>query len=202
LLRRNGRWALGLAALFISGAVLAQKPAAKPAAAPPPPERLAACAACHGADGNSAVAGVPSLAGQPKIFLENYLVLVREGLRGNDVMRELLKGTKDADLVALANYYTALPPKPASQAKPDPALYRRGQQLARAKLCTTCHLSGFQGREQMPRLAGQREDFLYEIMVAYQNNKRAGGDTMMSAALYGIPDADIKALAHYLAHHK
>lgn len=142
---------------------------------------------------------MPSLAGQPKVFLENYLVLVREGLRGNDVMRELLKGTKDPELIALANYYTALPPRPASTAKPDPALYKRGQQLARTKLCGTCHLPDYAGREQMPRLAGQREDFLYDVMVAYQQNKRSGGDTMMSAALYGIPDADLKALAHFLA---
>jgi cytochrome c553 len=51
----------------------------------------------------------------------------------------------------------------------------------------------------MPRLAGQREDFLAEAMFAYQQNRRAGGDTIMAASLYGIPAADIKALAHYLA---
>jgi cytochrome c553 len=190
VLRNAGRWALGLAALFIFTAQ-----------AQPPAARLAACAACHGADGNSSMAGVPSLAGQPKIFLENYLVLVREGLRGNDAMRELLKGTKDAELVALANYYTALKPKPEAGAL-DKALFQRGRLVAQKTHCGSCHLPDFRGREQMPRLAGQREDFLYDIMIAYQKNKRAGGDTMMSAALYGIADADIKALAHFLARSK
>jgi cytochrome c553 len=191
MLQHAGRWFLtGATALFISSA-----------GAQPSPERLAPCAACHGADGNSAVAGVPSLAGQPKIFLENYLVLVREGLRGNDAMRELLRGVKDPEIIALANHYTALAPKPQPGAA-DAALMKRGRQVAQKNRCGTCHLPDFRGREQMPRLAGQREDFLYDIMVAYQKNKRAGGDTMMSAALYGIPDADLKALAHFLAHSK
>ena len=51
----------------------------------------------------------------------------------------------------------------------------------------------------MPRLAGQREDFLAEAMLAYRHNRRPGGDTMMSGALYGIPEADFKALAHYFS---
>jgi cytochrome c553 len=36
-------------------------------------------------------------------------------------------------------------------------------------------------------------------MLAYRDNRRAGGDTIMAAALYGVPDADIRALAHYLS---
>jgi len=55
------------------------------AAAQPKPETLAACAACHGPGGNSQIPQFPSLAGQPKVFVENQLVLIREGLR--DVRR-------------------------------------------------------------------------------------------------------------------
>ena len=62
-----------------------------------------------------------------------------------------------------------------------------------------CHLPDFRGREQMPRLAGQREEFLAEAMLQYRQNRRPGGDTMMAAALYGIPETDFRALAHYLA---
>ena len=51
----------------------------------------------------------------------------------------------------------------------------------------------------MPRLAGQREEFLAEVMLQYRQNRRAGGDTMMAAALYGIAEADFKALAHYFS---
>lgn len=161
-------------------------------------ERLAACAACHGADGNSPVPGVPSLAGQPRIFLENYMVLTREGIAGTAVMRTLLKGVSDAEIVALARHYSALPLRPNADPV-DETLFERGRQLAERNRCASCHEASYRGRDQMPRLAGQREDFLAEVMLQYRQNRRPGGDTMMAAALYGIPEADFKALAHYFS---
>ncbi|MFY9317642.1 MAG: c-type cytochrome [Burkholderiales bacterium] len=183
---RLGRWAL-LAALFVCTAQ-----------AQVPEERLRACAACHGADGNSAIAGTPSIAGQPKIFLENYLVLTREGLRGNDVMQGLLKRVPDKEIVALAVHYTKLKSR-SPEDKTDPKLFNRGKEIAARNRCASCHEKNFQGREQMPRLAGQREEFLAEVMLQYRQNRRPGGDTLMNAALHGIPEADFKALAHYFS---
>ena len=185
-LLRPGRWGIFLTAFFIS-VVQAQTE-----------ERLKVCAGCHGADGNSVIAGTPSLAGQPRVFLENYLVLTREGLRGTDVMRQLLKGITDREITALAAHYAKLGPR-AQASGVDKKLFERGRAVAAKNRCGTCHLPDYHGREQMPRLAGQREDFLAEVMFAYQQNRRAGGDTIMAASLYGIPAADIKALAHYLA---
>jgi cytochrome c553 len=182
----KGRWAL-LAALFISGAVQAQAPAS-----------TTACAACHGPDGNSTLAGTPSIAGQPRVFLENYLVMTREGLRGNDVMRGLLKGVPDKELVALAVYFSKLKAK-TQEAKADPKLFERGRDIASKNRCASCHEKTFYGREQMPRLAGQREDFLNDVLLQYRKNTRPGGDTLMNAALHGIPEADFKALAHYFS---
>ena len=183
---RLGRWALP-AALFICAAH-----------AQVPEERLRACAGCHGADGNSAIAGTPSIAGQPKIFLENYLVLTREGLRGNDVMRGLLKDVPDKDLVAMAKHYSALKASPQNLPV-DQRLFEKGKTIAAKNRCASCHDKTFHGREQMPRLAGQREEFLAEAMLQYRQNRRPGGDTMMNAALHGIPEADFKALAHYFS---
>lgn len=183
---KAGRWAAGLTALFI-GAAQAQFE-----------EKLKTCGACHGADGVSHTAGVPSLAGQPKLFLENYLVLTREGIAGTDVMRGLLKGVPDKEITALATHYSGLQPKGFS-GPVDKKLFEKGKQIAAGNRCGSCHLSDFHGRDQMPRLAGQREDFLYDAMRAYQQNKRAGGDTIMAASLYGIPESDLKALAHYLS---
>jgi len=186
-----------LAALFLSctaTAVPAQT--AKPAATPP--ERAQACGACHGPDGNSPTANTPSIAGQPRLFLENYLVMTREGIRGSDVMQGLLKGLPDAELVGLSKHFSALPAKPAPGAR-DAKLFERGRQVAAANRCASCHEKTFRGREQMPRLAGQREDFLAQAMLQYRQNRRPGGDTIMAASLYGIAEADFKALAHYFA---
>ena len=185
-LLQAGRWGVVLTAFFISAASAQVE------------ERLKACTACHGADGNSTLAGTPSLAGQPKVFLENYLVLTREGLRGTKVMQDLLKGVKDPELVAMAAHFSKLAPK-AGEAPVDKALFERGKAVAAKNRCASCHSPDYRGREQMPRLAAQREDFLVEAMLAYQQNRRPGGDTIMAASLYGIAEADIKALAHYLS---
>jgi len=161
-------------------------------------DRVKACAGCHGADGNSVIMGIPSLAAQPMIFLENYLVMTREGIRGLDDMQALLKGVPDRDIIAIAKHYSALPSKPGSGSI-DKNLFRKGREIAAKNRCGICHLPHFRGREQMPRLAGQREEFLAEAMLAYRQNRRPGGDTLMAASLYGIPEADFKALAHYLS---
>jgi cytochrome c553 len=185
LLRSGGRWAL-LAALFISTAQ-AQVGG-----------KIGICAGCHGGDGNSATAGTPSIAAQPKIFLENYLVMTREGIRGSEVMQALLKGMPDRDIGALAQHFSKLPAKPAA-AKADPALFSKGKDVAAKNRCASCHGPAFRGREQMPRLAGQREEFLAEVMLQYRQNRRPGGDTLMAASLYGLPESDFKALAHYFS---
>jgi len=156
------------------------------------------CAACHGPDGNSLIPGTPSIAGQPRIFLENYLVMTREGIRGTEVMQALLKGVPDKEIIALSVHFSKLKAK-SPEGKTDQALFGKGRDIAAKNRCASCHDKTYHGREQMPRLAGQREEFLAEVMLQYRQNRRAGGDTMMAAALYGIAEADFKALAHYFS---
>ena len=60
--------------------------------------------ACHGPGGNSVIAGIPSIAGQPKLFIENQLVLFREELRASPQMLPVVKGMKDAELTRLAEH--------------------------------------------------------------------------------------------------
>lgn len=180
----KGRWAL-LTAFFISIAG-AQ-------------ERVQLCATCHGPDGNSPDPKVPSIAGQPKLFIENQLVIFREELRRSDQMLPVVKGLKDADIVKLAEHFSKLPAKSMESAPADPALVRQAQAKAKELRCGICHLSDYSGQNQVPRLAAQRELYLEREMRAYRDGKRSGGDTIMAAALYGVSDADIKALAHFLS---
>lgn len=125
-------------------------------------------------------------------------MLTREGLRGSDFMHALLQGVPDREIAALATHFSNLPLQPEDGAT-DAARFARGRELARRKHCGNCHRPDFRGQEQMPRLAGQREDFLFAAMLAYRQNRRPGGDTIMAASLYGIPEDDLRALAHYLA---
>jgi cytochrome c553 len=162
-------------------------------------DRLQLCAACHGPDGNSVNPQVPSIAGQPKLFIENQLILFREELRRSDQMLPVVKGLKDPDIIKLAEHFSKLPAKSMETGKADGALVKRASQRAKELRCGICHLSDFSGQNQIPRLAGQREAYLEAEMRAFRDGKRTGGDTIMAAALYGVADADIKALAHYLS---
>jgi len=182
---RKGRWAWLLTALFVSHAF--------------GQERVQLCAACHGDDGNSTNPQIPSIAGQPKLFVETQLVLFREELRKSEQMLPVVKGMKDAEIVKLAEHFSKLPAKGMEGGAPDKSLMKTGQERAKALRCGICHLSDFRGQNQVPRLAGQRETYLAGEMRAYRDGKRSGGDTIMAAALYGVSDADIRALAHFLS---
>ena len=168
------------------------------AAAQPSAARLQACAACHGDDGNSALAGSPSLAGQPRLFLENQLVLIREGVRDVPAMKGLLDGAPDEELAALARHFAAQPAKPTGISI-DTARASRGAAISERALCGTCHLPDYTGRDQMPRLANQREDYLLATLRMFHTGVTPGRDTIMSAALHGLSDADLVDLAHYFA---
>lgn len=182
-LLRKGRWAAGLLAAFFVFPAGSQE----------------ACKACHGPDGNSLQPGIPSIAGQPRLFIENQLVLIREELRPSPQMVPIVKGMKDAEVSRLAGHFSKLPARSMESAPADAKLTKQGTERAKALRCGVCHLPDFSGQNQIPRLAGQREQYLASEMRAYRDSKRKGGDTIMAATLYGVSDADIKALAHFLA---
>jgi cytochrome c553 len=160
--------------------------------------RLVSCAACHGVDGNSKTSASPSLAGQPRTFLENQMIMIREGIRDIPAMKGQLDGVRDPEIIALAKYFSGLPLKPLDAPRKT-ALFERGAILSKQMLCGTCHLPDYRGRDQMPRLAGQREDYLLHSMRQFRDNQAIGRDTIMTASLYGISDTDLVAIAHYLA---
>ncbi|MFL5086809.1 MAG: c-type cytochrome [Xanthobacteraceae bacterium] len=182
---------LGLAAAFFSvGCAAAQNM--------PLAERIAQCGGCHGEDGNSRLEKVPSLAGQPAYFVMNQLFLMRENVRRVEAMMPFVKDLKDDELTALAQHYASLEAKPSDEAI-DRSVIERGAELARSLRCGSCHLPTFAGQEQMPRVAKQRVDYLIEALKSYRDNTRSGAETLMSATVAGLPDADLVALAHYSA---
>ena len=83
---------------------------------------IPACDACHGdrGAGNPGFYGMPALQGQKLQDLAVQLTAYRAGERGNDVyrvMRDVCKGLTDAEIAALASYYSGAPPD-KSLAKP------------------------------------------------------------------------------------
>lgn len=142
--------------------------------------------------------GIPSLAGQPEFFLLNQLFLMREGVRQVEAMEPFVKDLTDADIDALAKHFAKLEAKRNGEPI-DQALARRGAELSAKLRCGSCHLPDMSGQAQMPRLAKQRIDYMIDALKAFRDNTRSGADTLMSAAVYGVSDADLTALAHYAA---
>jgi cytochrome c553 len=161
-------------------------------------ERVQACGACHGEDGNSRMEKIPSLAGQPALFMVNQLIYMREGVRTVEAMTPFVKDLKDADIEALARRFAGLQPK-ASDEPVDRALAARGAEIAAARRCGSCHLPSLAGTDQVPRIARQRVDYLTLSLRRFRDNPYPGADTIMSGAVAGLSDADLDALAHYAA---
>ena len=142
---------------------------------------------------------MPALAGQQAEFTLLQLVLIREGLREVPAMVGSFKGLSDSDLLDLASYYAAATPY-RSPGPRDATLYARGESLSMAMGCNSCHMGDYSGQRQVPRLVNQREDYLAAALRAYRDDRRTGTDTSMNAVMYKTADADIAAIAHFLAH--
>jgi cytochrome c553 len=128
------------------------------------------------------------------------LFLFRGERRPGPAMVAAAKDLTDDDLRAFAARIAALPPPPPPAEAPDPARQARGRALAAARPCGACHKHDFSGGAQVPRLANQREDYLLKAMRDYRSGARIGYGGAMAEELVGLTDADLQALAHFLAH--
>lgn len=158
------------------------------------------CIECHGdAAKPPATPETPVLAGQPELYVLYQLVYFRQGQRKNEVMNELMRDMSDDDLRALAAWVATLPPAtPHSASLSEPA-FERGQALARRHLCANCHEADLSGREHMPRLAGQQEQYLLKALQDYKSGRRVGIQAAMAEVLAPFDDGDLEDLAHYMA---
>ena len=161
------------------------------------------CFTCHGKAGTSTAALTPSLGGQPSFFTVAQLFLFRDGRRAKapTPMDAYAKGLSDADLQSLAAVFEKQPPPTPPAQAPERARFERGRKLLDARNCRVCHNPDYSGREQMPRLANQREDYLLKAMRDYLSGQRIGyGSATMPEELAGLTDADLADIAHFLAH--
>jgi cytochrome c553 len=161
--------------------------------------RLPVCLACHGQNGQSENAGVPSLGAQQAFYVTVELLMFRERMRVVDPMNEMAKGLSDDDLRGFADAIAKLPaPKPA-EGPVDAARMERARALAEQNHCNVCHTPNFAGQQNVPRIAGQREDYLVKALRGYKDNSRRGYDAAMADVVPQITDEQILDLAYYLA---
>jgi cytochrome c553 len=191
LIGRLGKAGLA-AAVWFAGAL--------PALAANPSETLAPCLACHGAEGQSATANVPSLGAQQAPYLVIQLFLFREGMRVAEPMNAMTKELSDEELQSTAQFLAALPaPKPPADPG-DPLRLERARVLVEQNHCNVCHQPNFSGHENVPRLADQREDYLLKTLREYKSGARRGYDASMAEVVQPIDDRQLIEFAYYLSH--
>ncbi len=199
------------AAFAASSPVLAQStPAAStPAVQAPPADpatryaaRFAAeCAGCHGVNGRSEMPGVPVLAGQYSLYVVTQLFLFREGRRDDAGMVAIGRQMTDDDLRGFSDHIGRLPavPPPAPAEAPDQELMRRGAMLAHQYKCNFCHGKELEGGRQVPRIGGQKEEYLRRTLHQFKAGTRPGYTRAMTEALSQVPAEDLDLLAFYAA---
>ena len=159
------------------------------------------CAACHGADGRSDMAGTPVLAGQYSLYTITQLFLFREGRRTNQAMVALAKPMTDADLRGFSDFIGTLAPvsAPAPAAPPDAARMSKAQVLAQQHKCVFCHGAALDGGQGVPRIGGQKEDYVRATLRGFKSGERPGYTRAMTEALSQVPVEDLDLLAYYVA---
>lgn len=156
------------------------------------------CAACHGADGNSPAAMFPILAGQTQRYLYLQLKDYKEGRRKNPMMSSLVANLSKQDMQDLAAYFASQKLKPTNFV-PDTTKASKGKATADAALCPMCHLGGFSGQNEVPRVAGQHQEYIVTQLKAFKNKERTNDAGNMTAVMRGLSDDDIENLSHYIA---
>ncbi len=170
------------------------------------------CASCHGADGNSASASFPKLAGQHEAYLVKQLkdfkvqAGAKTAARNNPIMAGMAGALSDSDMVNVAAYFASQTPKPG--VAHDAATVPEGQKIYRAGIadkgvpaCASCHgPTGMGIPVQYPRLSWQWADYTVAQLHAFQQGAGARNN---NDAMHGIAarlsDSEIKAVADYVA---
>jgi cytochrome c553 len=183
---------LALAALFGAGAARAQD------AAPSMPAKAAVCAACHGPGGRSTQAQFPNLAGQSARYVYLQLRDYQEGRRSDPLMTPLVADLTRDDMREIADYYAAEKPAPGTFAT-DPRKVERGRARAEETLCTMCHLGGFSGQNEIPRVASLQYEYVVKQLADFKARRRTNDGGSMTSVSGTLSDADIEDLGHFLA---
>lgn len=164
----------------------------------------AACAACHGADGNSGTPAYPKLAQQHPQYLVKQLQEFKSGKRDNAIMKGFASGLSEADMKNIAYWLTSKPAKPGFAKEKNlvtlgEKIYRGGVADRQIAACAGCHSPNGAGvPAQFPRLAGQQSEYVAAQLTAFRDGVRKN-NAMMTDVAAKLNDREIKALADYVA---
>ncbi len=151
----------------------------------------AACAVCHGEDGNAEDPKTPRLAGLDSEYLAAAIVAYQDGTRDHSVMRDVVAALDKTEIANMSAFYAAKAPRALPVLKPLTT-------KEWAEKCNRCHGPGGKSTDpRFPILAGQSQSYLIKTLKHYHGGQR--GDPMMFAMSFAMNEADILKLAAYYA---
>ncbi len=187
-----------LVAVVLAAWALAAGAQMDPAQMPAARAKAQACMACHGPDGNSQNPAYPILAGQSWRYIYIELKDFKAGRRSDPVMSPLAQNLSQDDMIELGNFFAAQKPLPiAFQA--DAAKVEAGRKTSDAVLCPMCHLGGFVGQNDIPRVAGQYPQYIKKQLEDFRARRRTNDAGNMTSVTATLSDQDIDNLAQYIA---
>ena len=155
------------------------------------------CVACHGPMGNSTTPDYPILAGQTARYLYLELKDFKEGRRSDPRMSPMAANLSREDMQDLADSFAEQKLVPVPY-KADGASIEAGRKKAAEVLCTMCHLGGFAGQYEIPRVAGQQYQYIVKQLQDFRSHTRTNDAGNMASVTRNLSDEDIRNLAAYI----
>lgn len=162
------------------------------------------CAACHNADGNSAIPANPKLAQQHPEYLVKQLQEFKSGKRKSPVMAGMAAMLSEQEMRDVAWFLGSKPIKPGFAKEKDlvalgEKIYRGGIGDRAVPACAGCHNPNGAGIPiQYPRLGGQHAEYIAAQLTAFRDGGRLNS-VPMSGVAAKLNDREIKAVSDYIA---
>lgn len=170
--------------------------------------KAAICAACHGADGNSAVPNWPKLAGQHPQYLVRQATLIKSNDRPVPEMMGITPGLSEQDILDISAWYSQ---QSATGGVADESKVVLGERIFRAgnaesgvPACMSCHGPAGEGNPLAgyPAVAGQHAMYTGNMLTRFRSGENWGTDDassqIMNGASASLTDEEIEAVASYV----
>lgn len=164
------------------------------------------CAHCHGDTGEASSRIYPRLSAQNQVYIEKQLRNFRDGTRVSDVMNDMAADLTDAQIVALAEFFSAQPDKAHRVRTSKKALeavgyyiYHEGNKYTQIPPCSECHGEFAAGDERLPRLAGQHSNYVVDQLMAFEDRSRSNDSAIMHSIAKNLTELEINAVALYVS---
>jgi cytochrome c553 len=168
--------------------------------------KSAACAACHGVDGNSAAPNFPKIAGLDAQYIAKQLADFKSGARKDPLMLGMVAGLSKKDMDDLGAYF-ASQKRATSSASASPAVLKKAERLYRGgdakngiAACMSCHGPAGTGiPPRFPAVFGQHATYSQKQLLDFKTGTRSNDGDVMTRIAFRLSEAEIKAVSEYMA---